>query len=66
MTTRSVPVDLRLHVPAHTSMIAVVEAINELSTRLGSYWEYHSTPDCRKGRFELHDLTLPPSQETHS
>ena len=66
MTALPVPIvalDLRLHVPADASMIALVELVTELAERLGGYWEYHAPLSARPGRFELHGLTLPTPPE---
>jgi hypothetical protein len=55
----SLPIDLRLHVPADAAMIDLVQIITDLAARLGGYWEYHAPLSTTPGRFELHDLTLP-------
>ncbi len=62
----SIPIDLRLHIPADAAMVDVVQVITDLAERLNGYWEYHAPLSRSPGRFELHDLTLPAAPETRS
>lgn len=58
----SLPIDVRLHVPANAAMIDLVALITDLAERLGGYWDYHAPLSATPGRFELHEITLPPQE----
>jgi hypothetical protein len=54
----SIPIDLRLHIPANAPLVDVVALVADLAERLNGYWEFHAPLNGSPGRFELHDLTL--------